>query len=122
MGSHERERRGQATPPDDGRRSPANALEAGADEGREARSHGRRDAGKEPSPAGTQAEVRRAGMRIQNEEFTCGKCGEQFIGETVMDAPVDLWIASVRKIRCPVCGERNKLFFGWARKKKAKKK
>jgi hypothetical protein len=43
-------------------------------------------------------------MTITTIRLTCGDCKHVFDGETVVDCPVDLAMASMRAIRCPKCG------------------
>ena len=42
-------------------------------------------------------------MRIEHQRLTC-KCGHVFEAETVADAPIEVWIASMRACHCPKCG------------------
>lgn len=41
-------------------------------------------------------------MTITKQRVTC-KCGHVFEAEMVTDAPIDVWIASAKAIRCPKC-------------------
>ena len=43
-------------------------------------------------------------MRIELQRFTCQKCGNVFESEIVLDAPIDVAIASMRAVSCPACG------------------
>ena len=43
-------------------------------------------------------------MKIQIQRLTCMVCEHVFESETVVDAPVEVWIASVRAVHCPQCG------------------
>ena len=43
-------------------------------------------------------------MRIQPTPLHCTKCKHEWIGELVMDALVDIALASMRALYCPSCG------------------
>jgi hypothetical protein len=42
-------------------------------------------------------------MDIQNQRFTCQRCGEVFDAETLMAAPIAVTLASLQAVTCPKC-------------------
>lgn len=51
-------------------------------------------------------------MQITSARMTCKKCTHVFDAEVVTSAPIEVWQASVRAIRCPQCGGAEMLFCG----------
>lgn len=52
-------------------------------------------------------------MQIQQQRFTCHRCGEVFEAETVINAPVAVVIASWKVVSCPKCNAgANEVGFG----------
>jgi hypothetical protein len=45
-------------------------------------------------------------MRIAATPLACLACRHEWTGETVQDAPAEVWTAAVRVLRCPACGAR----------------
>ncbi|MFA4971136.1 MAG: hypothetical protein WC683_00890 [bacterium] len=45
-------------------------------------------------------------MNIESQRSTCFKCGTVFDAEIVINAPLDVAIASLRAVACPSCGAR----------------
>lgn len=43
-------------------------------------------------------------MRIEPTPVHCIACKHEWLAETVTEAPVEIWAASVKAIRCPTCG------------------
>jgi hypothetical protein len=43
-------------------------------------------------------------MRIEHAPMRCMACKHEWLAETVIEAPVAVWVASVNAIRCPKCG------------------
>lgn len=46
-------------------------------------------------------------MTIAQQRCTCGGCSHVFDAEVVVNAPIDVTIASMQAIRCPSCGSDN---------------
>ena len=52
-------------------------------------------------------------MRVEHTPVHCLACKHEWLAETVIEAPVEVWAASVKAIRCPACGATsNKVAFG----------
>ena len=50
-------------------------------------------------------------MRIQKQVTVC-KCGHRFDAEVIVDAPIELFLKSLKSVRCPqCCGGYRKLSF-----------
>ena len=47
-------------------------------------------------------------MRVQPTPLHCTKCRHEWIGELIVDAPVEVAAASMRALHCPVCGADHK--------------
>ena len=43
-------------------------------------------------------------MRIEQAAFHCLDCAREWLADTVLDAPIEVWSASVRALSCPACG------------------
>jgi uncharacterized Zn finger protein len=47
-------------------------------------------------------------MRIVIDSFICNQCKNEFEHEVVDQAPVAVWAASIRAVKCPKCGANSK--------------
>ena len=43
-------------------------------------------------------------MRIEQTAVHCLDCKHKWLADTVLDAPIEVWSASVRALSCPACG------------------
>ena len=43
-------------------------------------------------------------MKIQETPVHCTACKHEWLAETIIEAPIGLWWASIKALRCPVCG------------------
>jgi hypothetical protein len=43
-------------------------------------------------------------MKIQETPLRCKKCDTRFVGEVVLPAPIEVYLASLKAQRCPKCG------------------
>ena len=54
---------------------------------------------------------------LQRMAMTCEACGRGFIGDLLMDVPVEHFVAHIRALLCPHCGAGpKKILLGAARK------
>ncbi len=52
-------------------------------------------------------------MTIDRRPMACAKCEREFMGELVMNCPVELAVASMKAVRCPYCWSKKiLLLFG----------
>ncbi len=47
-------------------------------------------------------------MRIEDTMVHCIACKTEWIAQTIIDAPTEIWVTSVRALHCPKCGAGSK--------------
>jgi len=47
-------------------------------------------------------------MRIEETSVHCLACGHEWLADTVVDAPIEVAAASLKALRCPICGAGSK--------------